>query len=131
MVMKRILLAALLLGVADIQAHAAQAPHREITFHDTLRPGGHQRSLAVANATANSCYASTGTSREYSPTQAFKDCMSAQGFSWMSTRVVGNVPAAKLAPGHFLSPYTGADCHNTGWATICDGGSAFGNWHYQ
>jgi len=114
-----------------VQANATTLPHRDITFHDTTLPNGHHRSLAVANATANSCYASTGTSREHNPTQAFKDCMNAQGFRWMSTKDVGDAPTTHVANSrrYFLSPYTGAVCHNTGWATICDGGSAFGNWH--
>jgi hypothetical protein len=29
--------------------------------------------------------------------------------------------------GHFIDPNTGAACYNTGWATICDGGSAVGD----
>jgi len=128
--------ALLLCGPVSAQAdaatlRAAQAPHRDITFHDTLRPNGHHRSLAVANANANSCYASTGTSREHNPTQTFKDCMDAQGFRWMSTTDVGGAPtkqlASRLPKGSFIDPETGGVCHNTGWATICDGGSAVGD----
>jgi hypothetical protein len=118
-------------GEADAAtSRAAQAPHRDITFHDTTLPNGRHRSLAVANATANSCYASTGTSREHDPTQAFKDCMKAQGFLWLSTKEVGGTPArqvaSRLPSGSFTDRDTGAVCHNTGWATICDGGSAVG-----
>ena len=118
-------------GQADATTlRAGQAPHRDITFHDTTLPNGRHRSLAVANATANSCYASTGTSREHNPTQAFKDCMKAKGFLWLSTKDVGGVPtrqvATALPKGHFIDPDTGGVCHNTGWATICDGGSAVG-----
>jgi hypothetical protein len=132
--MRRLLLvttALLFCGTIGGQADATTLPHRDITFHDTLRPNGHQRSLAVANATANSCYASTGTSREHNPTQAFKDCMKARGFLWMSTKEVGGAPtkqvASRLPKGHFIDPDTGGVCHNTGWATICDGGSAVGD----
>jgi len=136
--MQRLLLvtaALLFCGTISGQADAAtlragQVPHRDITFHDTTRPNGHHRSLAVANATANSCYASTGTSREHNPTQAFKDCMKAKGFLWLSTKDVGGVPtrqvASAVSKGSFIDRDTGAVCHNTGWATICDGGSAVG-----
>jgi hypothetical protein len=131
--MKRLIILSAVL-VAAFQP--AMARHYENTFHDTLRPGGHQRSLTEAYAASTSCYASTGTSTFDEPTQAFKDCMSTHGFSLMSTvlkhdyrRVTKRVAGQQLPPGHFLSPYTGAVCHNTGWATICDGGSAFGNWH--
>jgi hypothetical protein len=111
--------ALLLCGPVSAQAdaatlRAAQAPHRDITFHDTLRPNGHHRSLAVANANANSCYASTGTSREHNPTQTFKDCMDAQGFRWMSTTDVGGAPtkqlASRLPKGSFIDPETGGVC---------------------
>ena len=130
--MKRMMILSAVL-VAAFQP--AMARHYELTFHDTLRPGGHERSLAEANAAAASCYAATGTSSFDAPTQAYKDCMRAHGFSWMSTalkhdyRNVTKPVAGQIPPGHFLSPYTGAVCHNTGWATICDGGIAFGNWH--
>jgi hypothetical protein len=129
--------ALLLCGVVSGQAdaatsRAAQAPHRDITFHDTTLPNGRHRSLAVANATANSCYASTGTSRQHNPTQAFKDCMETQGFRWMSTKDVGGAPTKRVASGipvkgNFIDPDTGLHCHNTGWATICDGGVASGD----
>jgi hypothetical protein len=127
-----LLLCGAISGQADARTlKAAQAPHRDITFHDTTRPNGQHRSLAVANATANSCYASTGTSREHNPTQAFKDCMMAQGFRWMSTKDVGGAPTQQVASrssnGRFIDRDTGAVCHNTGWATICDGGSAVGD----
>jgi hypothetical protein len=131
--MKRMIILSVVL-IASFQP--AMARHYESTFHDTLRPGGHQRSLAEANAAATSCYAATGTSTFDAPTQAFKDCMSARGFSWMSTVVKHDYrnntkqAATQVPPGHFISPYTGAVCQHAGWATICDGGSAFGNWHY-
>ena len=101
----------------------ALAWHYDVRFHDTLRPNGHQRSLAVANATADSCYAQTGTSREDLPTQAVKDCMKAQGFRWITNKVVKD-PPSKLATsgipaGHFIDSDTGMLCQDSGGASIC------------
>jgi hypothetical protein len=110
--MKKVIIAAALVLLSLSPAFAA--PHRDITFHDTLRPNGHQRSLAVANATANSCFASTGTSREYNPTQAFKDCMETHGFRWMSTRDVGNTPSTARTVAR--QSYTASDDEGD-WST--------------
>jgi hypothetical protein len=125
------MIVAITLSMFAVSSAAFAAPHRDITFHDTLRPNGHQRSLAVANATANSCYAKTGTSRLHNPTQSFKNCMKAQGFAWMSTKDVGGTPTKRVASipvkGSFIDPDTGLHCYNTGWASICDGGVANGD----
>ena len=91
--MRRILLATAVLlfcGAVSAQADATtlkavHPPHRNITFHNTVR----------------------------------------------STKVVGVVPkrVASGIPvkGNFIDPDTGLHCHNTGWATICDGGVASGD----
>lgn len=117
---KAIVTAALVL----MSVSPALASRYDITFHDTLRPNGHRRSLAVANSTANSCYAQTGTSGEEAPTPAFKDCMKTQGFSWVSTKFVRDPPskhaASAIPKGRFIDQETGLLCHNTDLATICE-----------
>jgi hypothetical protein len=83
--MKKLIVAA---ASALMSVSPALASHYDIAFHDTLRPGGHQRSLDVAKAASASCFTRTGTSPEAAPTQAYKDCMNAQGFRWMTTKLV-------------------------------------------
>jgi hypothetical protein len=65
--MKKLIVAAVF---ALVSASPALASHYNIVFHDTLRPAGHHRSLAVANAASASCFTQTGTSPEAAPTQA-------------------------------------------------------------
>lgn len=76
----------------------AMASHYNIAFHDTLRPNGHHRSLAVAKAASASCFTQTGTSPEATPTQAYKDCMKAQGFRWMATKLIKDRRPNKRPP---------------------------------
>jgi hypothetical protein len=101
----------------------AMASHYNIAFHDTLRPNGHHRSLAVAKAASASCFTQTGTSPEATPTQAYKDCMKAQGFRWMATKLIKDPPAKQAATGipagHFIDDDTGMLCHDSGGAAIC------------
>jgi hypothetical protein len=119
--MKKIIIAAAL--VFGTLSPALATSHYAIAFYDTLRPNGHKRSQAVGNAIAYSCYSQTGTSPEAAPTQAFKDCMQAQGFRWMSTRLVQNPPSRQAASGipkgSFIDPDTGMLCHDSGGAAIC------------
>ena len=118
--MKKLIVAA---AFALMSVSPALASQYGITFHDTLRPAGHHRSLSVAKAASASCFTQTGTSPEAAPTQAYKDCMNAQGFRWMATKLVKD-PSAKQAasripPGHFIDPDTGMLCQNSGGASIC------------
>lgn len=118
--MKKVLVTAAFL-IASLSP--ALASHYNIAFHDTLRPGGHQRSLAVANAASASCFTQTGTSPEAAPTQAYKDCMKAEGFRWLSTRLLKDPPSKQAASGipagHFIDSDTGMLCHDSGGASIC------------
>jgi hypothetical protein len=118
--MKKLIVAA---AFALVSASPAFASHYNITFHDTLRPAGHHRSLAVAKAASASCFTQTGTSPEAAPTQAYKDCMDAQGFRWMATKLLKDPPAKQAASaipaGHFIDSDTGMLCQDSGGAAIC------------
>ncbi len=113
--------------------------HYEFTWHDNIRPHGHPRSQAVADAAVDYCYAQTGLSREDDITQAFKDCMATRSYTWVSTKLVQNPPSksttsknplAKLAKDEFIDPDTGLVCHNTGFASICESPPADMTIHY-
>lgn len=118
--MKKLILAA---AFALASLSPALASHYDIAFHDTLRPGGHQRSLAVAKAASALCFTQTGTSPEASPTQAYRDCMNAQGFRWMATKLLKDPPAKQatsgIPAGHFIDSDTGMLCQDSGGAAIC------------
>jgi hypothetical protein len=118
--MKKLIFAA---AFALMSVSPALASHYDIAFHDTQRPGGHQRSLAVAKAASASCFSQTGTSPEAAPTQAYKDCMNAQGFRWLSSKLVKDAPAKQAASGipagHFIDQDTGMLCRDSGGAAIC------------
>jgi hypothetical protein len=120
--MKKVIIATVLVLGSLSPALAWQ--RYDLTFHDTLRPGGHQRSLATAKAAASSCYSQTGTSAEAAPTQAFMDCMNTQGFRWLSTKLVHGAPTRQATSAipkrHFIDQDTGLLCHNTGGASICE-----------
>jgi len=49
--------------------------------------------------------------------------MKAQGFRWMTTKLVKDPPAKQAASGipagHFIDPDTGMLCHDSGGASIC------------
>ena len=118
--MKKLIVAA---AFALVSVSPALASHYNITFHDTLRPAGHHRSLAVAKAISASCFTQTGTSPEAAPTQAYKDCMNAQGFRWLSSKLLKDPPAKQAASGnpagHFIDSDTGMLCRDSGGAAIC------------
>ena len=118
--MKKLIVAA---AFALVFASPALASHYNITFHDTLQPAGHHRSVAVAKAASASCFTQTGTSPEAAPTQAYKDCMNAQGFRWMATKLLKDPPAKQAASGipagHFIDSDTGMLCQDSGGAAIC------------
>jgi hypothetical protein len=118
--MKKLIVAA---AFALVSASPALASHYNIVFHDTLRPAGHHRSLAVAKAASASCFTQTGTSPEDAPTQAYKDCMNAQGFRLLSSKLVKDAPAKQAArgipAGHFIDSDTGMLCQDSGGAAIC------------
>jgi hypothetical protein len=118
--MKKLIVAA---AFSLVSLSSALASHYNITFHDTLRPAGHHRSLAVAKAASASCFTQTGTSPEAAPTQAYKDCMNAQGFRWMATKLLKDPPAKQavsgIPAGHFIDSDTGMLCQDSGGASIC------------
>ena len=118
--MKKLIVAA---AFALVSASPALASHYDITFHDTQRPAGHHRSLAVAKAASASCFTQTGTSPEDAPTQAYKDCMNAQGFRLLSSKLVKDAPtkqaASGIPAGHFIDSDTGMLCQDSGGAAIC------------
>jgi hypothetical protein len=118
--MKKLIVAA---AFALVSASPALASHYNIVFHDTLRPAGHHRSLAVAKAASASCFTQTGTSPEDAPTQAYKDCMNAQGFRLLSSKLVKDAPAKQAArgipAGRFIDSDTGMLCQDSGGAAIC------------
>jgi hypothetical protein len=118
--MKKLIVAA---AFSLVSLSPALASHYNITFHDTQRPAGHHRSLAVAKAASASCFTQTGTSPEVAPTQAYKDCMNAQGFRLLSSKLVKDPPAKQAAsgipPGHFIDSDTGMLCQDSGGAAIC------------
>jgi hypothetical protein len=101
----------------------ALASQYNIAFHDTQRPAGHHRRLAVAKAASATCFTQTGTSPEDAPTQAYKDCMNAQGFRWMATKLFKDPPAKQAASGipagRFIDSDTGMLCQDSGGAAIC------------
>ncbi|MGA2999096.1 hypothetical protein [Bradyrhizobium sp.] len=117
--MKKLIVAA---AFALVSASPALASHYDITFHGTQRPAGHHRSLAVAKAASASCFTQTGTSPEDAPTQAYKDCMNAQGFRWIATKLLKDPPAkheaSGIPAGHFIDSDTGMLCRNSGGAAI-------------
>jgi hypothetical protein len=118
--MKKLIVAA---ALALVSASPALASYYNITFHDTQRPAGHHRRLAVAKAASASCFTQTGTSPEDAPTQAYKDCMNAQGFRLLSSKLVKDPPAKHAASGipagHFIDSDTGMLCQDSGGAAIC------------
>jgi hypothetical protein len=107
----------LLVTVVTLFGTAAQA---DTTHWTAVHPGQDNSQLSAASLACGGDPVGVPT------TAAYKRCMRSQG--WIYTNTTRD-NAGRIPPGHFLSPYTGAVCHNTGWATICDGGSAFGNWH--
>ena len=68
-----------------------------MTYHDTIRPNGHPRSDKIYNAALDYCYGQTGLSRNDADTAAFKACMKARGYRWLSTKLVQDAPH-KAAP---------------------------------
>jgi hypothetical protein len=103
---------------------ALASSHYEMTYHDNIRPNGRPRSDAVYNAALNACYDQTGLARDARDTQAFKDCMKAHGYSWISTKTVRDPPSkyvsSVIPKGHFIDPDTGLLCYNSGGASICE-----------
>jgi hypothetical protein len=116
-----IIVAAVVLGSLS---PALASSYYETTWHDNIRPNGLPRSQAISDAAVNFCYDQTGLDRTVRVTQAFKDCMTTRGYTWVSTRLVQNPPAkspaSRLAKGEFIDPDTGLVCHNTGFASICE-----------
>jgi hypothetical protein len=79
-------------------------------FRDTLRPGGHDRSLAAKFADGRKC----GASRQntFTDSAAFQQCMQSRG--WVLDHVVADRSAT------IIDPDTGLSCYNQGGASLCD-----------
>jgi hypothetical protein len=76
-------------------ASASASTHGESYYHDTIRPHGHSRGVAVYNANVNACYNSSGESRmAVYDTPAFKQCMLSRGYRFEYTKVVQDPPSA-------------------------------------
>jgi hypothetical protein len=114
--MKKLIVAA---AFALVFASPALASHYNITFHDTLQPAGHHRSEGRQRLLLHpDRHIARGA-----PTQAYKDCMNAQGFRWMATKLLKDPPAKQAASGipagHFIDSDTGMLCQDSGGAAIC------------
>lgn len=103
--MKRLLIASMLLfgGICSCAADT-------YVFRDTLRPNGHNRTMAAKAADGRSC----GATRKsmFADPSAFQQCMQSRG--WTLDHIVPDRPAS------YIDPDTGMSCHNAGGVAICD-----------
>jgi hypothetical protein len=106
-VMKRLMLTTVL--VFGGMPGAACARDTDV-FRDSLRPGGHDRSMAAKFADARRC----GATRQHTFTDgpAFQQCMRSRG--WVLDHVVADRSAT------FIDPDTGLSCYNQGGASFCE-----------
>jgi hypothetical protein len=104
--MKRIIIASMLLLSSAVYASAADT----WVFRDTLRPGGHERSMAAKRADGRKC----GSSRQntFSDSSNFAQCMQTRG--WALDHVIPDQTS------RYIDPDTGMSCRNVGGAAICD-----------
>jgi hypothetical protein len=104
--MKRLVFGTALILAAMLTAASADTD----VFRDTLRPGGHDRSMAAKIADGRKC----GLSRQntFTNSAAFLPCMEARG--WVLDHVVQDKSA------RFIDPETGLSCYNQGGASICE-----------
>jgi hypothetical protein len=103
--MKRLILGTLIL-VGMLSAESADTD----VFRDTLRPGGHDRSMAAKLAGGRKC----GVTRQHTFTDslAFQACMQSHG--WVLDHVIQDRSA------RFIDPDTGLSCYDQGGASICE-----------
>ena len=91
---RKLMLAVAILATGMVSS-ASASTHGESFYHDTIRPHGHPRSVAVYNANVNACYSSSGESRmAVYDTPAFKQCMLSRGYRFEYTKVVQDPPSA-------------------------------------
>jgi hypothetical protein len=91
---RKLMLAVAILASGTV-ASASASTHGESYYHDTIRPHGHSRGVAVYNANVNACYSSSGESRmAVYDTPAFKQCMLSRGYRFEYTKVVQDPPSA-------------------------------------
>jgi hypothetical protein len=91
---RKLMLAVAILATGMVSS-ASASTHGESYYHDTIRPHGHPRSVAVYNANVNACYSSSGESRmAVYDTPAFKQCMLSRGYRFEYTKVVQDPPSA-------------------------------------
>jgi hypothetical protein len=91
---RKLMLAVAILTTGMV-ASASASTHGESYYHDTIRPHGHSRGVAVYNANVNACYSSSGESRmAVYDTPAFKQCMLSRGYRFEYTKVVQDPPKA-------------------------------------
>jgi hypothetical protein len=85
-------------------------------FRDTLRPGGHDRSMAAKIADGRKC----GLTRQntFTDRATFQSCM--QGHGWVLDHIVQDRPAVQDKSARFIDPETGLSCYNQGGASICE-----------
>ncbi|MGD0848911.1 hypothetical protein [Bradyrhizobium sp.] len=104
--MKRLILGTVLILGALFGAASAQTD----VFRDTLRPGGHDRSMAAKIADGRKC----GLSRQntFTDSAAFQACMQSRG--WVLDHVIADRSA------RFIDPDTGMSCYDQGGASICE-----------
>jgi hypothetical protein len=79
----------IILFVLFLAGGANAGPHRQMTYRDLIRPHGQPRSDAIYHRSLDDCYSQTGADRSLDDTPAFKKCMLAHGYRWLSTRLVG------------------------------------------
>ena len=104
--MKRLVLGTVLILGGMLRAASADTD----VFRDTLRPGGHDRSMAAKFADGRKC----GATRQntFTDAPAFQACMQARG--WVLDHVIQDRSA------RFIDPDTGLSCYNQGGASICE-----------
>jgi hypothetical protein len=79
-------------------------------FRDTLRPNGHDRSMAAKRIDGRKC----GSTRQnvFSDGDAFVRCM--QTYGWALDHIVSDQSA------RYIDPDSGMSCQNIGGVAVCD-----------
>jgi hypothetical protein len=91
---RKLMIAVAILATGMVSS-ASASTHGERYYHDTIRPHGHSRGIAVYSANVNACYSSSGESRTaVYDTPAFKQCMLSRGYRFEYTKVVQDPPSA-------------------------------------
>jgi hypothetical protein len=110
--MKRLVLGTVAILCGMIGAASAETD----IFRDTLRPGGHDRSMAAKIADGRKC----GLTRQktFTDRAAFGACMQAHG--WVLDHIVQDRPTVDARSARFIDSETGLSCYNQGGASICE-----------